>query len=84
MSESCDEEFDETLEQVSGRARHSRVGGNPQGRVRVKQDNTNHQSPSPLMGEESKARVKTIPHHPSNPENPDPNRIPILRTRETF
>ena len=31
---------------------------NPQGRVRVKQDNTNHQSPSPLMEEESKARVK--------------------------
>ena len=40
MSESCDGEFDESLEQVSGRARHSRVGGNPQGRVRVKQDKT--------------------------------------------
>ena len=40
MSESCDEEFDESLEQVRGLARHSRVGGNPQGRVRVKQDKT--------------------------------------------
>ena len=36
MSESCDEEFDDSLEQVRGRARHSRVGGNPQGRARVK------------------------------------------------
>ena len=44
--------------------RHSRLGGNPQGgRATRASKTTQTESPSPLMGEESKVRVKTTHHH---------------------
>ena len=42
---------DSSIQRGGGPGRHSRVGGNPQGVGEV-------ESPSPLMGEESKVRVK--------------------------
>ena len=39
----------------------------PQGGVRVKQANTTYRIPSPLMGEESKVRVKQVQHNLQNP-----------------
>ena len=59
MSESCDEEFDESLEQVRGRARHARLDPQSRGAVCDAGDNKTTTNPLSLDGRGIKGEGET-------------------------